>query len=164
MLATLPGLTCPDPERLPRLYPLALGAGADRGIGAFPATCAGDAYACVVSAVDADGNETGGVRMPDVAVPVATHAGFNVRHPESGGSGQILEYIGLTLPFAKDEAARGQGGDPRPSIEARYGGRDDYLERVRAAARALVESRLLLAEDIEVCVAIAAERYDACAG
>ncbi len=164
MLATLPGLTCPDPERLPRLYPLELGAGADRGIGAFPATAAGDAYACVVSAVDADGNETGGVRMPDVAVPVATHAGFNVRHPASGGSGQILEYIGLTLPFAKDEAARGQRGDPRPSIEARYGGRDDYLERVGAAARALVEARLLLAEDIEVCVGIAAERYDACAG
>ncbi len=161
-LAKFPALACPDPARLPTLYPLDLGDVADRGIGAFPATREGEAYPCLVSAVDADGNEVGGIPMPDVTVPVATHTGFNVRHANSGGAGQILEYVGLTLPFAKDEAARTETNDPRPSIAERYRSREAYLAQVRAAAEALVDGRLLLAEDIEVCSQIAAERYDAC--
>jgi hypothetical protein len=161
-LAAIPGLTLPDASRLPVLYPLDLGPDAARGIGRFPAQRAGDAYPAIVSAVDGDGNETGGVRMPDVSVPVATHTGFNVRHPDSGGAGQILEYVGLTLPFAPVESARAALGDPRASIAARYRDRAAYLDAVREAARALVQQRLLLDEDIETCVAIAAERYDAC--
>lgn len=160
-LAALPGLTCPVSDVLPRLYRLDLGPGAAAGVGAFPARAEGAPYPSVVSAVDADGNETGGVRMPDVTVPVATHAGFNVRHGDSGGAGQILEYVGLTLPFAKDAAARAATGDPRPSVAERYAGRDDYLARVRAAAQELAGARYILEEDIELCVAIAAERYDA---
>jgi len=161
-LAAIPGLTLPDASRLPVLYPLDLGPDAARGIGRFPAQRAGDAYPAIVSAVDGDGNETGGVRMPDVSVPVATHTGFNVRHPDSGGAGQILEYVGLTLPFAPVESARAALGDPRASIAARYRDRAAYLDAVREAARALVQQRLLLDEDIETCVAIASERYDAC--
>jgi hypothetical protein len=46
-------------------------------------------------------------------------------------------------------------------LKERYDNKDDYLEQVRAAAQALSESRLVLAEDIELCVTIAAERYDA---
>jgi len=161
-LAAVPGLALPDPARLPAIFPMDLGADAARGIGRFPARRTGPAYPALVSALDGDGNETGGVRMPDVSVPVATHTGFNVRHPDSGGAGQILEYVGLTLPFARDETARAAAGDPRAAIASRYAGRDDYLARVREAARALVAARLLLQEDVEVCVGIAAERYDAC--
>ena len=161
-LAGIPGLALPAPDRLPAIFPLDLGPDAARGIGRFPAGRTGPAYPALVSAVDTDGNETGGVRMPDISVAVATHTGFNVRHPDSGGAGQILEYVGLTLPFPRDDAARGAAGDPRASIASRYAGRDDYLARVRDAAAALVADRLLLAEDVEVCVAIAAERWDAC--
>jgi hypothetical protein len=100
--------------------------------------------------------------MPDVEVPIATHAGFNVRHPRSGGAGQLLEYVGLTVPFPRDAAERVRTGDPRPAIAERYVGRVDYLARVRAAARGLAAERLLLEEDIELCVDLAAERYDAC--
>jgi hypothetical protein len=119
-------------------------------------------YLAFVAAVDADGNETGAVRMPDVEVPVATHTGFNVRHPRSGGAGQLLEYVGLTLPFPRDAAERARRGDPRPAIAERYSGRADYLARVRAVARRLAAKRLLLEEDIDLCVDLAAERYDAC--
>ena len=160
-LARIPGLTCPDMAVLPSVYPLDLGPKAAQGIATSPASRTGPAYPCVVSAVDPDGNETGGVRMPDVTVPVATHAGFNVRHPEAGGAGQILEYVGLTLPFATDAAARAASGDPRPSIAERYDSRDAYLGRVRDAAQALVEQRLLLAADIDLCLTLAADRYDA---
>lgn len=160
-LARIPGLTCPDEQRLPRLYLLDLGPRAEAGIGSFPASQTGTAYPCVVSAVDKDGNEAGGLRMPDVEVPVATHTGFNVRHADSGGAGQILEYVGLSLPFARDAASRAASGDPRPSIAERYASRDDYLARIRAAAEELVHGRYLLDDDIELCVTLAAERYDA---
>lgn len=160
-LAQIPELTCAEESLLPRLYPLELGPHAHLGIGSFPATPTGEAYPCVVSDVDDNGNETGGIRMPDVSVPVATHTGFNVRHPESGGAGQILEYVGLSLPFAKDAAQREASQDPRPSIAERYGSREDYLQQVQAAAEELVERRYLLEEDISLCVTLAAARYDA---
>ena len=115
-LAGVPAVALPDTARLPSIAPLDLGPEAARGIGTFPASSAGSAYPALVSAVDEDGNETGGVRMPDVSVPVATHTGFNVRHPASGGAGQILEYVGLTLPFPRDETVRQAAGDPRTSI------------------------------------------------
>ncbi|MEM7751462.1 MAG: alpha/beta hydrolase domain-containing protein [Pseudomonadota bacterium] len=129
-------------------------------MGSFPAKPVGPAYPCRVSDVDDDGNETGGVRMPDMMVPVATHTGFNVRHPKSGGDGQILEYVGLTHPFARTEAERQSNGDPRPSMEARYPTREDYIAKVTTAAQDLARDRYIMDEDIELCVAIAAERYD----
>ena len=163
-LGAVPGFALPRPDRLPSLAPMDLGARADEGVPTLPARFTGDPYPSPVSAVDADGNETGGVRMPDVSVPVSTHAGFNPRHPESGGEGQILEYLGSTVPFARTAAERAAAGDPRPSLAERYPSRAAYLAGVRTAAERLVEGRYLLAGDVDLCVTIAAERYDAVAG
>ena len=163
-LAAIPGFALARSDRLPSLAPMDLGEHADRGVPALPARFVGEPYPSPVSAVDADGNETGGVRMPDVSVPVATHAGFNPRHPESGGGGQILEYLGSTVPLARTAAERAAARDPRPSLAERYASRDAYLAEVRAAAERLVEGRRLLAVDVELCVALAGERYDAVAG
>ena len=163
-LAAIPGFALARSDRLPSLAPMDLGEHADRGVPALPARFVGEPYPSPVSAVDADGNETGGVRMPDVSVPVATHAGFNPRHPESGGGGQILEYLGSTVPLARTAAERAADDDPRPSLAERYASRDAYLAEVRAAAERLVESRRLLAVDVELCAALAGERYDAVAG
>ena len=160
-LREIPGLVCAQIDLLPSLYGLDLGPHAAAGIGTFPAIPIGEAYPCIVSDVDQDGNEIGGVRMPDVSVPVATHTGFNVRHPDSGGAGQILEYVGLSLPFAKDAQTRRAQRDPRPSIAERYGDRDDYLQQIRTAAEQLVQERYLLEEDIDLCIKLASERYDA---
>ena len=160
-LAAIPGLALPRADRLPSLAPMDLGAHADRGVPDLPARFVGEPYPSPVSAVDSDGNERGGIRMPDVSVPVATHAGFNPRHPEGGGEGQILEYLGSTLPLARTAAEREASADPRPSLSERYASRDAYLAEVRAAAGRLVEARHLLAEDIALCVALAGERYDA---
>ena len=161
-LSAFPRLVLPDSDLLPSVRPLNLGPLADRGIGIFPAEVSGDAYPCFVSALDPDGNETGAIRMPDVEVPVATHTGFNVRHARSGGPGQLLEYVGLTLPFAPDEAERARTNDPRPAITQRYASREDYIALVRAAAERLIADRLLLDEDLELCAELAAVRYDAC--
>ena len=84
-LAGVPGLTLPDAQQLPGIAPLDLGPMADRGIGEYPARATGPDYPCRVSTIDRAGNEAGGLRMPDVEVPVASHTGFNVRHASTGG-------------------------------------------------------------------------------
>jgi hypothetical protein len=158
-LATIPTLALPDPAELPVMSPLDLGPDSDRGIGRYPAQPCGVSYPCAVSAVDDDGNETAGVRMPDVTVPVATHAGFNPRHPDTGGEGQIIDYFGSSVPFARTAAERERLGDPRPSLEERYAGVEAYESAVRAAAQELVAERLLLPDDVELSVRLARRRY-----
>jgi hypothetical protein len=156
----IPGASIPNLNLLPTIGRLDLGPGAARGIGRYPAV-AGEQYPHYVSAVDADGNERGGLRMPDVIVPVATYTGWDPRHPTTGGEGQIIPMEGSTFPFAATAEERRRTGDPRLSRAERYRDRDDYLTRVRAAAEELVSRRYLLAEDSDMAVQIAAERWDA---
>jgi len=171
----------PPPGRHPRLGdgtavdPVSLGAAYARIPGArYPAHCAvaqrqdfstlpprpGPAYGARVSAVDLDGNERAGIAVPEVAVPLATHTGWNLRHPESGGAEQLLYFAGATLPFAATRAEREGTGDPRPAIAERYRSREDYLARVAAAARALAAEGYLLEEDIETSLPFAARMWD----
>jgi hypothetical protein len=123
----------------------------------------GPAHGSLVSAVDDDGNEIAGIRLPEVAVPLATHTGWNLRHPDIGGETQLLVFAGATLPFPRTRAEGEAAGDPRPAIGERYRSRTDYLERIRQAARDLVARRYLLDEDIELSVTMAARLWDACA-
>jgi len=124
----------------------------------------GTPYGTRVSAVDADGNEVAGIVLPELAAPLATHTGWNLRHPDIGGAEQLLVFAGATLPFAKTRREREHAGDPRPAIAERYVSREDYLARVRAAALALVKERYLLEEDVETSLAFAARMWDAFAG
>jgi len=114
----------------------------------------------LVPDVDADGNETTGIIHPDVAAPLATYTGWNPRHESIGGTDQLLRSNGATIPFAHDIIAAEASSDLRRSLDARYGGKDDYLARVRAAAEALVARRLLLADDVERVAAYSAMRWD----
>ncbi|HJL51311.1 MAG TPA: alpha/beta hydrolase domain-containing protein [Arenicellales bacterium] len=141
-------LTIPDRTLLPNLVPLDLGPGMQMGVGSYPAVIAGEPYPCIVSDVDENGNETGGIRIPHVEFPIGTHTGFNPRHTETGGNGQILEYIGSTWPF------------PRDRIIDTYGTRDGYLEAIRRAAENLVAERYLLEEDVITCIDLAASSWD----
>ena len=120
----------------------------------------GRAFGSLVSDVDGDGNEVGGIVLPELAVPLATHTGWNLRHPDVGGDEQLLVFAGATLPFHRTRAEREAAGDPRPSIEERYASRADYLERVRGAAGALARARYLLEEDIELSVAAGGRFWD----
>jgi Alpha/beta hydrolase domain len=113
-------------------------------------------YGTRVSAVDADGNEVAGIRTPDIAVPLATYTGWNVYRAEPG---ELCDRDGSYLPFAKTRAEREAAGDPRPSVEERYGNRDAYVANVKAAADALVAERLLLRADADAFVK-AAEASD----
>jgi hypothetical protein len=157
--AALPEMALLDPTQLPRLRRLDLGPDTDRGIGRLPAQT-GEPYPSYASAVDADGNEVAGIRVPDVSVPLATHTGWMPRHPDTGGAGQFLDMMGTTLPFAPTEAERHTAHDPRPSIAARYRDREDYLDRVRQAAQGLAAAGHIVEEDVDLAVDLAGQRYD----
>jgi hypothetical protein len=114
-----------------------------------------------VSAVDEDGNERAGIPVPEVSVPLATHTGWNLRHPDIGGADQMLYFAGATLPFPRTRAERERTGDPRRSIEERYASREDYLARVRDAAKKLVDEGYLLEEDVETSIAFGTKLWNA---
>jgi hypothetical protein len=156
----LPGFTSPDARRLPVIRTVDMGGDEATGIGRYPAQ-EGAFYPALVSAVDADGNETAGIRMPDLTVPVGTHAGWNPRDPVTGSPEQIVAMSGLTLWFAPDEATRAETGDPRRSLAERYRDASDYGARVHAAALQLAAERYLLEEDVERVVEAAIARYRA---
>jgi hypothetical protein len=140
-----------------------LGPDSHRGIPRWPATF-GAALPDLVSAVDGDGNEVAGVRLPEVAVPVGTFTGWNPRRPDGELPVSLYARCGSFWPFAPTERERIRSGDPRPSLESRYCDRADYEARARAAAEALVEARHLLPSDVDAAVDAAVALYDRVAG
>ena len=155
-----PDQAVPDPEKLWVIRTLDLGPDAARGVGRYPVQ-EGAAYPCLASAVDADGNEVAGIRLPDATVPVATHTGWNLRHPGSGSPEQQIPMQGFSRFFAATRAQRLSANDPRPSLEERYQSKEQYLALVRKAAEALAAQRYVLASDVDILVANAGERWDA---
>jgi hypothetical protein len=118
----------------------------------------GAAYTVLVPRVDADGNELGGIRAVGLQAPLGTHTGWSLR--ATGYMEDAPCYLnGFFVPFAATAAQRLAAGDPRPSLEERYGSQEGYVAAVTAAARDLVAHRLLLPEDAGRLVA-AAEAQD----
>jgi len=113
--------------------------------GPLPAADLARPYTQLVPKVDANGNETGGLRMPEVAVPVATYAGWNVR-ASARTAGESCGMAGAAIPFAVSPATR-SAADPRASLAQLYTGRADYQARIGAAADALAARGYLLPQD-----------------
>jgi hypothetical protein len=86
----------------------------------------------MVPAVDQDGNELGGVPTVQRDAPLATYLGWNIT---SSGfhAGQVCNYVGGMVPFAKTPADKAPG-DPRKSLQERYGNHAGYVSAVRKAA------------------------------
>lgn len=121
---------------------------------------AGTPLPLLVSQVDADGNERGGLRLPEIAVPLATYTGWNFRAPAAGSPEELVMLVGSFIPFAPTRAARAATHDPRPSLTERYESRAAYLAQIERATRALVTQRLLLADDVPALLRQAATRWD----
>ncbi len=107
-----------------------------------------------VPAVDADGNETAGLRLPPIAVPLGTYTGWNLYKAVPS---DMCDRDGTFVPFAQSAEQRRQAGDPRRSLVERYGTPEGYVARVRGAAAELVADRLLLQRDADAYVAEAAK-------
>ena len=82
-------------------------------------------------------------------MPLATTTGWNFRAERVGNPTTLYALLGSYVPFARTKAEREARHDPRLSIEERYRDREDYLQRIRAAAAALVKDRFLLQEDVD---------------
>ena len=119
----------------------------------------GEPYAVRVPSIDNDGNEIPGIRLPDIAVPIGTHTGWNIRHNDTGGSGQVMGTTGSTIPFSTTNSEKTARQDPRKSIDERYSSIEDYLSQVKDNCEQLVKDRFLLTEDIEPIVNGSRDRF-----
>jgi hypothetical protein len=114
----------------------------------------------LVSQVDADGNEIGGIRLPEQAVPLGTYTGWAFRSERNGAPSTLVAMAGSYIPFAKTRSEREKDHDPRPSVEERYFNRADYQRRVEDAANRLVQQGYLLQEDVKTIVDEAGKHWD----
>jgi hypothetical protein len=121
----------------------------------------GSAYPVMAPAVDADGNEVTGIRLPEVAVPLATHTGWNLFNAKSGPTDEISSMQGSFLAFPRTKAEREAKGDPRKSIEERYSSREDYVGRIAGSALKLAQQHYVLERDVPAVIRSAAEKWDA---
>ena len=70
-----------------------------------------------VPAIDADGNDLPGIRLPEIAAPAGTYLGWNLR--KAGfGEGDLCLLSGSYIPFAQNAGTR--AGDTRKSLAERY--------------------------------------------
>jgi len=160
----IPGAKLPNPAR--RFTRLDFGP--DPRIPTKIPAVIGSVFPHRVSAVDDDANELAGVRLPFVTVPLATHAGWNLRHQDIGGGGQVIGTGGASggtlrgsmIPFPATKAEREESGDGRRSIEERYDSKDQYLELVKQVTEDLISDRYLLNEDLDRIVDLSAQHYD----
>ena len=141
----IPGVN--RPHEATQAYRLNFGPNWEQGILSIQPPRVGPAFPVLVPQVDADGNERDGVRLPEVVVPLATYAAWNLRDPSIGASDQRVPFEASYLPFPRTAAERQTSGDPRKSIAERYGNREDYLARYTAAVDDLVQQRWILPED-----------------
>ncbi|GAB3780494.1 hypothetical protein GCM10028818_32800 [Spirosoma horti] len=148
---TLPGVTYTG--LVTTRFLLDFGLSSDQGIlTAFPTTVAGrPSYVSFVSKVDKDGNEVAGIRLPSVAVPIATTTGWALRRSEYGEN-DGCEGAGQYIPFKATKAERLLTNDPRLSIQERYQTHQGYVEAIRKSVQKLVEQRFLLADDAAVYI------------
>lgn len=143
----IPGVSAPD-----WIYtPLRLDLGpryASRGIIDSAPPKAGPPCRVLVPAVDEDGNDLAGVRLPQIAAPLATFVGWSKRAERYGQPRALTRWSGASFPFpaTPDEAA--SAGDPRTSVIERYPSLADYERRIRRVCEDLTDRRLLLDEDV----------------
>lgn len=141
----IPGVNLPHEAN--RAYRLDFGPRWQNGILSLQPPKVGKAYPVLVPQVDADGNEHDGVRLPEITVPLATYASWNLRDPSIGAPDQRVSFELSYLPFPRTAEQARAAGDPRKSIAERYANRQQYLARYAKAVDALVAERWILPED-----------------
>jgi Alpha/beta hydrolase domain len=108
----------------------------------------------LVPRVNADGNEwsdgptakLSGVPSVHLQVPLGTYTGWNA---ETKGyhSGENCGFAGGFIPFARTKAEREAKGDPRLSLEERYGDYAGFVAKVRLVAAQEVADGWLMPDD-----------------
>jgi Alpha/beta hydrolase domain len=118
----------------------------------------GPSYQVLVPKPDDDGQDLAGIRPIEIRVPLGTHTGWNLRAPGFRAP-NLCSLSGSYIPFATTEAERLANGDPRQSLEERYGDHAGYLRAVRRAGLQLLRQGFLIQEDADRFIS-AAEASD----
>jgi hypothetical protein len=142
----IPGVN--KPHEVSLAYHLDFGPQWKDGIVSLEPPRVGKPFVVLVPQSDADGNDLGGVTLPELQVPLATYTGWNLRDPSIGAGDLRLSFYGSFIPFARTAAEREKSGDPRLSIAERYASRDEYMGKFAEAAMKLIHERFLLREDL----------------
>ena len=148
------------PHEANQAYRLDFGPDWTRGILSVQPPRVGKPFPVLVPQVDADGNERDGVRLPEITVPLATYASWNLRDPSIGAPDQRVSFELSYIPFPRTAAERIAKGDPRKSIGERYAGRDDYMSLYARAVDKLIAERWILSEDREALLQLGGREWD----
>jgi hypothetical protein len=119
-----------------------------RGIVAFEPPKMGKPFGVLAPQVDADGNDLGGLKTPQVAVPLAMHTGWNLRAPGIGSGEEMFSMTGSYFAFSPEE------------VKKRYGDQGRYLEQVRKVARKLAAEGYLLERDLRRVEEVSAREWE----
>lgn len=117
-----------------------------------PLVVKGKFYHVMVPRLDADGNETGGIRTATLQAPLGTYTGWSLRK-QGYGEGDLNGLTGMFIPFKKTKAERLAANDPRLSLEERYKDHDGYVAQITRAANELVNQGYLLPGDARQVIA-----------
>jgi hypothetical protein len=142
----IPGVNRPHEVSL--AYHLDFGSQWKSGIISIEPPKVGKPFSVLVPQTDADGNDVGGVRLPELQVPLATYTGWNLRDPGIAAPDLRVSFLGSFIPLARTAAEREKSGDPRLSVAERYGSREQYMGKFSEAAMKLIKERFLLQEDL----------------
>ncbi len=160
---SLPGLrtTAPEPDFIMPVHDYdwgpAFNAVDGSGIGAHAPPRIKQSLSMLAPKVDSDGNEVGGVPVVLLDAPLGTYLGWNITADGARPfhKGQICNYAGGMIPFARTAEERRANQDPRPSLQERYGSHAGYVEAVRKAVARAVSEGFLLEVDATALIAAA---------
>ena len=116
----------------------------------------GKPYGVLIPQVDEFGNELGGIRNVEIAVPLGTYTPWALRTGLPGAQDELRDFYGTWLPLSKQPNPQ----DSRPDLRARYENKNDYLEQAKRAAQSLAKAGYLLEEDIARVLDRAAQSWD----
>jgi hypothetical protein len=117
----------------------------------------GQSYTILVPKTDSDGNSISGIRTPDVQVPIATYTGWALRRAPFAAN-EDCALTGQYIPFPVTKAQRLATGDPRLSVQERYGSIGNYNYLYAVAVKKMMADRTLLVEDGAAMVSAAVAR------
>src|SRR5438876_2513033 len=117
----------------------------------------GKSYTILVPKTDAEGNDLPGIRTPDVQVPIATYTGWGLRRAPFAAN-EDCALTGQYIPFPVTRAQRIATGDPRLSVEERYGSIGNYNYLYAVAVKQMMADRTVLVEDGATMVTAAVAR------
>jgi hypothetical protein len=118
----------------------------------------GPRYVCLVPQIDEDGNEIAGIKLPLVAVPIATRTGWRLRPEYMPAPGTLERWAGGFWPLPPTEKERKKYMDSRVSVLERYPTKADYMAGVAECLSDLNRRGFLLPEDVTMLLNEAAEQ------